>query len=53
MLHRPVERTAHFFQIYKDLEGKRVQIIGWEQSESAMQVITESIARYDAKYGRK
>ena len=48
-----LKEVAHFFQIYKDLEGKRVQIIGWEQSESAMQVITESIARYDAKYGRK
>ena len=38
----------HFFQIYKDLEGKRVQIVGWEKSEVAMQVIMESIDRYAA-----
>ena len=40
----------HFFQIYKDLEGKRVQIVGWEKSEVAMQVIMESIDRYAALY---
>lgn len=40
----------HFFQIYKDLEGKRMQIVGWEKSEVAMQVIMESIARYALQY---
>ncbi len=40
----------HFFQIYKDLEGKRMQIVGWEKSEVAMRVIQESIARYAARY---
>ena len=48
-----LKEVEHFFQIYKDLEGKRVQIIGWEQCESAMRVITESIARYSARYGAK
>ncbi len=46
-----LKEVEHFFQIYKDLEGKRVEILGWENSDVAMDVITESIERYDAKYG--
>ncbi len=45
-----LKEIEHFFQIYKDLEGKRVEIVGWEKSESAMRVIGESIVRYDGKY---
>ncbi len=40
----------HFFHIYKDLEGKRVTILGWEKSEVAMQIIQDSIVRYAGKY---
>jgi inorganic pyrophosphatase len=46
-----LKEVEHFFHIYKDLEGKRVEILGWEKSESAMRLIEESIRRYDAKYG--
>lgn len=46
-----LKEVEHFFQIYKDLEGKRVEIVGWEKSESAWRVITESMARYTAKHG--
>ena len=42
----------HFFSIYKDLEGKRVQMLGWSKSEVAMAMVLESIARYEAKYLR-
>src|ERR671936_223598 len=45
-----LKEIEHFFERYKDLEGKRVQILGWEQSVHAMQVITESIRRYDAAF---
>ncbi len=45
-----LKEVEHFFHIYKDLEGKRVEILGWEKSEVAMRIITESIARYDEKY---
>jgi len=45
-----LKEIEHFFLIYKDLEGKRMQIKGWEKSDVAMQVIQESIARYEAKY---
>jgi inorganic pyrophosphatase len=45
--------VEHFFQIYKDLEGKRVQIVGWQKSEVAMRVIQESITRYAETYLRQ
>jgi inorganic pyrophosphatase len=45
-----LKEVEYFFSTYKDLEGKRVQIVGWEKSEMAARVIMESIARYDAAY---
>lgn len=45
-----LKEVEHFFRIYKDLEGKRVQTVGWGKSDVAMQVITESISRYAEKY---
>ena len=37
---------AHFFQVYKDLEGKKVEILGWKSAEESKTVIIESIKRY-------
>ena len=37
---------AHFFQVYKDLEGKKVEILGWQSSEAAKSVVISSIKRY-------
>jgi len=45
-----LKEVEHFFHIYKDLEGKRVQILGWEKSEVAMAMINVSIERYTAAY---
>ena len=45
-----LREIEHFFAIYKDLEGKRVEIIGWEKSDVAMRVIEESIVRYADSY---
>ena len=45
-----LKEVEHFFHIYKDLEGKRVQTVGWEKSEKAMRVIMDSIARYAETY---
>ncbi len=47
-----LKEVEHFFHIYKDLEGRRVEILGWEKSEVAMEVITASVRRYDEKYLR-
>lgn len=45
-----LKEVEHFFHIYKDLEGRRVQTVGWEKSEKAMRVISDSIARYADMY---
>ena len=45
-----LKEVEHFFHIYKDLEGRRVEIVGWEKSEVAASVISESIARYQEKF---
>ena len=37
---------AHFFQVYKELEGKRVEILGWEPAGEAKSVIIESVKNY-------
>jgi inorganic pyrophosphatase len=47
-----LKEVEHFFLIYKDLEGKRMEIAGWEKSEAAMRVITASMERYADKYLR-
>ncbi len=46
------KEVEHFFLVYKDLEGKRMQILGWENAAAAHRIIRESIARYDAKYAK-
>ena len=45
-----LKEVEYFFSTYKDLEGKRVQVVGWEKSEVAMQIIVDSIKRYNDKY---
>lgn len=45
-----LKEVEHFFHIYKDLEGRRVEIVGWEKSEVAIKVILDSIERYEEKY---
>jgi len=46
-----LKEIEHFFQIYKDLEGKRVQTVGWEKSEVAMREVSDVIRTYGARYG--
>jgi len=38
--------VAHFFTVYKDLEGVRVKPLGWEQGESARECISQAMALY-------
>lgn len=45
-----LKEVEHFFHIYKDLEGKRVQTIGWQKSEEAMRLILDSMERYRQEY---
>ncbi len=45
-----LKEIEHFFHIYKDLEGKRVEILGWESAEVARRLVLESVARYEEKF---
>jgi inorganic pyrophosphatase len=45
-----LNEIEHFFQIYKDLEGKRTQMEGWEQSVVAMGVIADAMHRYGERF---
>ncbi len=47
-----LNEIAHFFSIYKQLEGREVEIRGWEGVESAHGIIMESIEAYDSTYGK-
>ncbi|WP_369161115.1 inorganic diphosphatase [Candidatus Thiodiazotropha sp. LNASS1] len=42
-----MERIAHFFEHYKDLdEGKWVRVKGWEGAEAAKEEVTNSVQMY-------
>jgi inorganic pyrophosphatase len=43
--HR-LREVEHFFSIYKDLEGKRVEIIGWEDRDQAIAAINRALKAY-------
>jgi len=48
-----LREIAHFFSIYKQLEGREVEIRGWEGVESAHRIINESIEAYGEKFGKR
>lgn len=41
-----LREISHFFQVYKELEGREVKIDGWKNMTEAKKVIEESIRRY-------
>ncbi|HUF31514.1 MAG TPA: inorganic diphosphatase [Gemmatimonadaceae bacterium] len=45
-----LREVEHFFGIYKDLEGKRMEVRGWEKSELAAQAVLDAMALYEKKY---
>ena len=46
-----LREIEHFFKVYKDLENKQTQIIGWEGVEKANQLIDDALARYEQSQG--
>ena len=44
-----VDEVAHFFQVYKDLEGHRTQPLGWEPVDVARKQIAHAIRLYREK----
>lgn len=41
-----LKEISHFFQVYKDLENKKVQIDGWEGVETASRLVEEAKVRH-------
>jgi len=41
-----LREIEHFFSIYKELEAKTTQIVGWFDADEARRIIVESQARY-------
>lgn len=37
----------HFFQVYKDLEKKKVAVDGWGDKEEALAIIDQCVKRYN------
>lgn len=44
-----LNEIAHFFEVYKQLEGKTVEVKGWHGKDHAKQLIVESIERYKTR----
>lgn len=44
--HR-LDEITHFFQVYKDLEKKIVDVGGWGNAEEAREIVTKCIERYE------
>jgi inorganic pyrophosphatase len=42
-----LKEITHFFSVYKDLEGKRVEIKGWHDAAYARDHILHSIKQFD------
>ena len=40
------KEITHFFQTYKNLENKRVNVIGWKGLETAVTILQETKSRY-------
>ncbi len=44
-----LKEIEHFFDVYKTLEEKEVTILGWQDVETAQQIITHSRALHEGK----
>ena len=45
-----LQEIAHFFEVYKQLEGKKVEILGWKNAESAKKEVLAGIKLYQKKF---
>jgi inorganic pyrophosphatase len=41
-----LREIEHFFSVYKSLEGKRTEVLGWKDRESAYEAIRASHERF-------
>ncbi|MFZ0183800.1 MAG: inorganic diphosphatase [Nitrosotalea sp.] len=45
-----LQEIAHFFEVYKQLEGKKVEILGWKNAVSAKKEVLAGIKLYQKKF---
>jgi len=48
-----VKEIEHFFQVYKDLEEKKVDVGGWGDSKEAYEIVKKCHERYDNSEHKK
>ncbi len=48
-----LKEIEHFFQVYKDLENKKVDVGGWGDAAEAKQILVECIERFEAIENRE
>lgn len=48
-----VKEIEHFFQVYKDLEEKKVDVGGWGDANEAYDILEKCIERYDNSEHKK
>ncbi len=46
-----LKEIAHFFEVYKQLEGKKTDVLGWEGSQSAKASVLRALELYRDKFG--
>jgi inorganic pyrophosphatase len=46
-----LHEVAHFFEVYKDLEGARTKPVGWEDAAAAKKEILRAIKMFDDRFG--
>lgn len=52
-IEKPIlNEIAHFFQVYKELEGKKVELGAWQDAAAAKKVILEAQKRYQENPGK-
>jgi len=44
-----LNEIAHFFEVYKDMEGQRVKVLGWENAQRARERIKSAVEAYRKK----
>jgi len=53
MNQHQVKEIEHFFQVYKDLEEKKVDVGGWGNAQEAVKIYDECVKRYDQSEHKK
>jgi inorganic pyrophosphatase len=47
-----LREVEHFFSVYKNLEGKRTEVLGWRDLDAAHEAIRSSHAKYETEHAK-